>query len=313
MAESLKVSTKCSLCGSEKTLPLFISQNVHGRQKLSDENFGIYECNTCKVTFTKVDINEAYYKKYYLKDYYGKPPTNFLAKSLLKNLGELSFKRKLKIINKHKPHGNKILEIGCAQGGFLSSLPSYFEKHGVEVNQDAVRFIKENFKNISVYNSISGENGLDGSESQFDIIVMWQTLEHIYEPEIFLRHLIKLLSKKGILIFDIPNRNSLGFSLTKQKWFHIDTPRHLFHFNYSSLENLLNKTGLKIIKYSGNPIDYFQDLAFSLYMKFAGGNPVINLALGLVVIPIGLIVRFVTSIIIISCAEINTYVVKHST
>lgn len=291
---------------------LFISQNVHGRHKLSDERFEVCECDRCKITFTNVSIDDVYYNKYYLEDYYGGTPPKSFVHRLTGLLETLSFKRKLKLIMKYKPVGNRILEVGCAQGKFLNSLPSYFEKHGVEVNQDAFQYIKKNYQDIAVYNSPIGENGIDGSEHQFDVIVMWQVFEHIDQPDLFLRNLTKLLSKEGVLIFEVPNRNSLGFVFTKQDWFHIDTPRHLYHYNYACLANLLQGAGLVIIKYSGNAIDYFQDLAFSLFKRFSGENPIVNIMMGLVLVPIGLIVRFITSIFATSYAEINIYVIKHS-
>ncbi|KMP10314.1 hypothetical protein UR09_06655 [Candidatus Nitromaritima sp. SCGC AAA799-A02] len=69
---------------------------------------------------------------------------------------------------------------------------------------------------------------------------------------------------------------------------------------------------MKIIKFSGNSIDYLQDLAFSFYKRFQGKNPIINIAAGLFLAPLGIVLRWFVALFLASLAEISTYVVRHS-
>ena len=130
------MSTECRLCSSSNTQLLFISKNIHGKHLLGDEKFNVLECKNCKVTFTDVDVDGAFYGHYYPKNYYDKFRGNKLVESLLAFLEKYSFKRKLRLILRHKPPGNRVLEIGCAQGKFLHDLPPTFKKFGVEINED---------------------------------------------------------------------------------------------------------------------------------------------------------------------------------
>ena len=57
---------------------------------------------------------------------------------------------KLKLILKHKPEGNKILEIGCGQGQFLKSLPSTFQKFGVEIHDKGYHYVQKNYPEINI-------------------------------------------------------------------------------------------------------------------------------------------------------------------
>lgn len=61
---------ECKFCKSKKTKKLFLAQNIHGRHLLSDESFEICECLDCGITFTQVEVDDKYYDKYYLSDYY---------------------------------------------------------------------------------------------------------------------------------------------------------------------------------------------------------------------------------------------------
>ena len=303
---------QCRLCSSSNTQLLFVSENIHGRHLLGREKFNVLECKNCKVTFTDVDVNSAFYGHYYPKNYYDKFRGNKLVESLLAFLEKFSFKRKLRLILRHKPPGNRVLEIGCAQGKFLHDLPSTFKKFGVEINENGRRYIQEHYPEITVYqDDIESENFGDCS-TKYDIILMWHVLEHIKDPSAFLQRLSSLLNKNGVFIFEVPNRNSLGFRLTRKKWFHLDTPRHLFHYNQRSLKQLLNQQGLKVIEYSGNAVDYWHDFTTSICKCFSTKVPIINKVFYFMFFPIGFTIRTLLSIFSAQTAEINTYVVKHS-
>ena len=304
--------TKCRLCSSSNTQLLFVSKNIHGRHLLGREKFNVLECKNCEVTFTDVDVNSLFYSHYYPENYYDEFQGGRLIGGILAFLEKFSFQRKLRLILRHKPLGNRVLEIGCAQGKFLNDLTPTFKKFGVEINENGRRYIQEHYPEITVYqDDIESENFGDCS-TKYDIILMWHVLEHIKDPSAFLQRLSSLLNKNGVFIFEVPNRNSLGFRLTRKKWFHLDTPRHLFHYNQRSLKQLLNQQGLKVIEYSGNAVDYWHDFTTSICKCFSTKVPIINKVFYFMFFPIGFTIRTLLSIFSAQTAEINTYVVKHS-
>jgi len=304
--------TKCRLCSSSNTQLLFASKNTHGRHLLGSEKFNVLECQNCKVTFTDVDVNSFFYNQYYPENYYDEFHGSRLTKGILAFLEKFSFQRKLRLILRHKPPGNRVLEIGCAQGKFLNNLPSVFEKFGVEINENGRRYIQEHYPSITLDQGDIENKNFGDCTKKYDIILMWHVLEHIKNPSAFLQRLSLLLSKNGVFIFEVPNRDSLGFRLTRKQWFHLDTPRHLYHFNQRSLKQLLNQQGLKIVEYSGNTIDYWHDFTTSICKCFSTKIPIINNVFYFMFFPIGFTIRTLFSIFIAQKAEINTYVVKHS-
>ena len=341
MKKAFPVRAKCKLCSKKDAYLLFVAPNVHGRKVLGNNQFGVYECDDCNIVFTNIDVNRDYYRRYYPKDYYPKEPKNLLLKAMLNLISRFSFDRRLRLIGKFKPKGNKILEIGCAKGNFLSELPSIYEKHGVEINKTAVKYVKEYYPNIKVYSHKIDDPQFRCSE-KFDIIVMWHVFEHLDDPHAFLKNLLKLLANDGVIIIELPNRDSLGFNFTKSSWFHLDTPRHLFFYNYSCLSKLLEKYKLQIDCYLGSPIDYCQDLSVSFYKKLASdelfgtkrakpknrslvkekikppketsslhlGGSSIKFFLIIFIAPAAMALRLIFSLFFPKIAEINTYIVK---
>ncbi|MFH2138271.1 MAG: class I SAM-dependent methyltransferase [Candidatus Omnitrophota bacterium] len=305
---------KCSLCLSYKVRQLFVAQDIHGRQVLSEDEFNIFQCDVCNVAFTAVNISADYYKKYYREDYYLPPNSNRLVAGCLSFLQEFSFKKRLKLIERYNSSkGKRILEIGCARGEFLNFLPDCYVKSGVEINESGYNFVKENYKNINVYNVRINDQDFEAQElGKFDVIIMWHVFEHINDPVVFAGNLSKLLAEDGVLIFDIPNRNSFGFHLTQKWWFHLDAPRHLFHYDYKSMDNLMQKSKLKIVGCFGNIWDYPQDLSASFYSKFKTSNIILNCLVLVFILPIGAIFRLIIALVFLKKSEINTYIIKHA-
>jgi len=302
----------CKLCSSSNTKRLFTSENIHGRRTLSREEFSVCECLDCKITFTDVCVDGDFYDQYYPCDYYESSRNIKMREHLLGLMEKLSFRRKLKLILKHKPEGNKILEIGCGQGQFLKSLPSTFQKFGVEIHDKGYHYVQKNYPEINITGEDIRSESFSSLEASYDIIVMWHVLEHIKDPESFCQKLSTLLGENGVFIFEVPNRNSLGFRWTQKKWFHLDTPRHLFHYDLQSVRSLLGSHGLKIINYSGNTIDYWHDLSISICKRFLTKNPLSNIIVWACGLPMSFFARLFSSLFLTEVAEVNTYIVKHS-
>lgn len=300
---------KCRLCSGEDTNLLFFANDTHGRHILSHDRFAIYNCKNCKVTFTDIHANNEYYKKYYPENYYCDEYRNALLNRTLALLKKISFFKKEKLILKYKPKGNRILEIGCAKGDFLHSLPAYFEKYGIEINEIAYQYVKNHYSDITVYNTEVDSRYFSTGDIKFDIIVMWHVLEHVANPRAFIKALSNLIAEDGVIIFDVPNRNSLGFNLTKEAWFHLDAPRHLFYFNFESLKGLLGEYNLRIATYSAQKFDYFHDLSSSFLKMFETKKNLLNIMIAIPLIPAVFLIRLIFALFFPGLAEINTYVV----
>jgi SAM-dependent methyltransferase len=77
---------------------------------------------------------------------------------------------------------------------------------------------------------------------------MFQVLEHLYDPSVYVQAAAQLLHPAGRLIVQVPNAGAWQFVLFGEHWSGLDMPRHLMLFHYRDLENLLNFCGFEIVR-----------------------------------------------------------------
>jgi SAM-dependent methyltransferase len=84
------------------------------------------------------------------------------------------------------------------------------------------------------------------ANARFDLIIMFQVLEHIADPVALLRECAQRLEPGGNLIINVPNFASWQSRFAGPKWLHLDVPRHLVHFTPETLAATLERAGLKL-------------------------------------------------------------------
>lgn len=263
---------KCKVCGSNKTREILYSINAHGRHIINlKDRFFVSQCGNCQAVFlNNINVNKSYYEKYYKLGYYDKIgiETGNLLDKLLTKVSNYSISRKAKLIISAagKKMGKiSILDVGCGSGIFLSGLDSLkFDKYGSEINKEGFEICKGRRINV-FYGDISKINF---GVKKFDVISLWHVLEHVKKPALLFNTIRDLLKPEGVLIFQTPNTDSLGFKIGKKYWFHLDSPRHLILYNNKSLEVLCKLTGFKITGITNEFYDYPLDLFWSVRKSF---------------------------------------------
>ncbi len=182
---------------------------------------------------------------------------------------------KSKIINteKHK----KILDIGCASGSFLVACKELgFQPTGIEPNKKLVEYGKENYKvdiKQGILNSDSFKN------EKFDIITLWDVIEHLSNPSQTINIAKDLLNKEGLLIVNYPDSDTSVAKLLGNKWpFWLDV--HLIYFSKLTMKNFLMKRGFKVILIKNHwqklSIKYIFERASKIISLFKIFLPIIN-------------------------------------
>jgi 2-polyprenyl-3-methyl-5-hydroxy-6-metoxy-1,4-benzoquinol methylase len=189
----------------------------------------------------------------------------------------------------------RLLDIGCATGNFLRRYREKLgcEVYGVEIDKAAANYAR-NHSGICVHNGDFLTNNF--RSSFFDCITMWWFLEHTHSPTSVLKEAKRILTRDGIVVIGIPNGQSIGRYLFREKWYAYDTPRHLYIFSPRTIQQLLQKTGFKVVgvKYDYSTWDLMGSLQYLLFHeKYLPGKRVQNVQENriaqLLMMPLGLV------------------------
>lgn len=229
-----KKSEKCNACGNilESYLP-------EVRDPLTGDLFTVCKCTRCGLVHTLPQPEDL--RRYYEEQYYGNRHSFTLRYCIKRRLGFISAALRLKT-------GRRLLDIGCGDGSFLLAVrDAGWKVTGTELNPmpalSAGLDVKESIDQI-------------GETDHFDCITMWHTLEHMRDIPSVLANIARVLKHDGKVIIAVPDFGGLQAKVFKEKWLHIDVPRHLYHFDSGSLQYCLNQAGFTIERRWHQELEY---------------------------------------------------------
>jgi 2-polyprenyl-3-methyl-5-hydroxy-6-metoxy-1,4-benzoquinol methylase len=234
----------CNICGNTQYSPVF-----SGPDRLTGMpgSFHLVQCNECSILLQNPRLVWDQLKGYY-------PDADYTAYETTKNnqpsklkiwVQTYGIRKWLKAIEKIQPTG-KLLDIGCGIGTFLSiARSSGWEVEGVEPNAYAADYVRDVLK-IPVQKATFPETKLPFAS--YDIITMWNVLEHLPEPIQSIQSIHRLLKPGGWLILSLPNVESLEARYAHKYWVGWDLPRHLYLFPKENLQKILHQNGFVLQK-----------------------------------------------------------------
>jgi len=230
----------CALCGSNDVntaSPLLTAAGFDG-----NGNYCLCRCLQCGVVQTYPKPSADLLAQAYNSDYYGSSDSKF--NRLPELWSRLIGRRRARWLLRQ--HGGpdkplRILDIGCGRGVLLNAFAA------------AGHTITGTEREGSPFSGLPhilccDLADLEAQTGSFDIIVLWHVLEHLNNPKETLAKARDLLDNSGSLFISVPNFGSNQSRLFNNHWFHLDLPRHLFHFEYTSLELLLRTVNMKITR-----------------------------------------------------------------
>ena len=196
----------------------------------------------------------------YPDEYYGEPGWKFqpLIEGLVRVVGE----RHISFLSRELTPGARVLDVGCGRGVILGALAEQgFEVHGLEISAEAARGVDPRAE-IRIAENLKDAEYRTAS---FDQVILWHVLEHLIDPAGTLREVHRILKRGGRLIVAVPNFSSLQARTTGAAWFHLDLPRHVYHFPLAALRRLLTHTGFQVrsvhhFSLRQNPFGWIQSL-----------------------------------------------------
>ncbi len=214
-------------------------------RRINANEFCYVHCKSCGLL--RLDNVPENLGGYYTSDYYALP-----------TLGELiniakSNPLKINTIKKFK-EGGKLLEIGPAYGVFaFQAKQAGFEVDVIEMDARCCEYLNQ-VVGVHVVCSMQPHDAME-SLGQHDVIALWHVIEHLPEPWALMKSAADNLTLGGILVLAAPNPESWQFKIMKEKWPHLDAPRHLYLFPEQVLTDFAESLGLERIYYTTTDSD----------------------------------------------------------
>jgi SAM-dependent methyltransferase len=227
------------------------------------KGFSILRCPCCGLLWTRTapdfDANSIYTEGYFQGE---------ISDGYFDYLGSECFltreyRARVSWIHDYLPQG-RLLEIGCATGGFLQEAQRYYSVQGIDVSDFAVQAARQKGLDVScgLFEMIGTLRPL------YDAIIMFDTIEHVKDPLSTLRTAHANLRPGGFVFITTGDSQSLSARLLRSRWRLLTPPQHLWFFNLHSLSLLLEHLGFCVLT-SRHPWR-FVPLTLMWYQLFRG-------------------------------------------
>lgn len=167
------------------------------------------KCSTCKVAFREQQESVAELDEYWQEAFWTD------AEIEKRKNREPVFRDAFKVLQRYKPDGGSVLDIGCGIGTFLAVCrDAGWDVTGVEPSSIACEVAKDEYY-LDLINKPFSSAMFRGQK--FDAVFAAQVLHHLPDPAAFLADIDRVLAPDGVLMLRTPNLIPLEFSLLLQR------------------------------------------------------------------------------------------------
>ncbi len=205
---------------------------------------GLRRCAVCSHVWADLSIDaeaiqHLYQRSYFFGDEYG----NYLDD---RRIIEKNFAGRLSTLQRFLTASHRrLFEVGCAYGFFLNAARPMFETvRGIDVAEDAARYARQELGlDVSCGDLLSA----DLSGQSFDVVCLWDTIEHLATPRRYLETVAAHMPTGSLIAITTGDVGSLNARIQKGRWRLIHPPTHLHYFTRRSLSQLLDRCGFRVI------------------------------------------------------------------
>lgn len=242
----------CPVCGgtaAHDLIPHAVPES-HG--------YHVAKCDRCGLVATVPAPPVEAIPSFYGEDYYGTENRKF---GPVTELFVFLFRvARLRAVYLSGVRRGTLLDLGCGRGLFLRVVQwAGFRTWGTELDEASARAARQAGQQVRVGELVD----CHFEAGQFDAITAWHAFEHFRNPDTVLRECHRILRPGGALIMSMPNIESWQARWAGAGWFHLDLPRHLYHYSPATITALLGAQGFRVERISHysleqNPFGFLQ-------------------------------------------------------
>jgi SAM-dependent methyltransferase len=235
---------RCASCGGEEGSRLATSDHITG------EPFAVVVCSRCGLGRT--DPAPADLLRYYPTGYYGSGGIRF--NPLVEAAIRTSRSARVAAVTRAHPSPGAILDVGCGRGLMIAELAHHgWRAVGVEMSEAASHHAREV---LGLDVQVGDLAGCRFTEASFDVVTLFHVLEHLPDPDASLAEARRVITPEGWLFVEVPNFGSLQSRLAGGRGFHVDAPRHLFHYTRTALLQSLERAGFEPVRVATHSFEF---------------------------------------------------------
>lgn len=188
-----------------------------------------------------------------LKDIWNQVPPDYYEKGVKENiLQRIWHTKKLSMFTSITTDikCSNILDVGCASGTFTNNISNVFPKAkmtGIDVYSSAIEYGKKKYPHINFM--LADAHNIPFKDKTFDLVICYETIEHLIRPIEALKEIRRVLKNKGIALIAM-DTGSLVFQVVW--WFWERTKgkvwqgAHIHPYKHNELEVIIKEAGFKI-------------------------------------------------------------------
>jgi 2-polyprenyl-3-methyl-5-hydroxy-6-metoxy-1,4-benzoquinol methylase len=203
------------------------------------DSIDVVRCRACGLIYSCASPSDTELEHHYSEEYF---------EPYLKSSGvheRRRFRKRIREIKRLMP-GGKLLDVGSGVGWFLKlAADEGYSTMGVDVSPWACEYARTHFT-LDVFTGDFKDAGI--APGSLDVITLWHILEHVRDPQGFLRDINRLLKDGGLLAMEIPNIASRMARAAGVYWQLMAPREHLSYFTPQTAVRLLSDAGFRIIQ-----------------------------------------------------------------
>jgi SAM-dependent methyltransferase len=143
-----------------------------------------------------------------------------------------------------------ILDVGCGLGAFVAACQREgHDAYGLDWSARAIEAGRSYFDVQNLFAGTLEEFLRESPKKTWDVVTLFEVLEHIPEPRLFLSRIGELVRPGGELIISVPNRDRRPNVPDRMDY----PPYHLTWWNTQALRTFLDSHGFQTLKVCGSP------------------------------------------------------------
>jgi len=238
---------RCTVCDGRTIRPYVEITNC-------SRLFTLFRCENCSFIFVHPAPSAGELASFYGEQYFQNPAfnsqdqANYFGYDIYiddKANIQQKFMKCLRLLKGFREKG-RLLDVGCATGFFLELASQMeYEAMGVEISNFASKYGLEKL-GVNILNKEL--RAAQFQDESFDIVTLWDVIEHFPDPRSELIEINRILVKGGIIGIITPDIGALLPRMLGKHWLELKrVPEHLSFFSRFSLRGFLRRCGFEVL------------------------------------------------------------------